>query len=81
MLASSGACVILEDEAANDMVLDLISKQCWNIRKLELHGILIHISNDKLCEFMRLQNQNQKICDVQVFRIEVGFSFNLIMTF
>lgn len=62
---------MLEDEAANDEFLELIIEQHWNIRRVEFHGIAINISNDKLCRFVSIQNENPNLCDILVFRVKV----------
>ncbi|VDD95513.1 unnamed protein product [Enterobius vermicularis] len=70
--SESGGTILLEDEAANDEFLELIIEQHWNIRRVEFHGIAINISNDKLCRFVSIQNENPNLCDILVFRVKNG---------
>uniref|UniRef100_A0A0N5AC98 F-box domain-containing protein n=1 Tax=Syphacia muris TaxID=451379 RepID=A0A0N5AC98_9BILA len=67
-----GGTVVLENEAASDEVLHLIEQQEWNIRKIELHGMLVNITNDVLYNFIEKQNSNPALCNIREFYVKHG---------
>uniref|UniRef100_A0A0N5A7U7 F-box domain-containing protein n=1 Tax=Syphacia muris TaxID=451379 RepID=A0A0N5A7U7_9BILA len=64
--------LILEDDANNDMILDLILKQCWEIRHFEIMGVATAVSDKELYRFIRQQNRISEQCTMEDGVVEDG---------